>query len=119
MAGAAADQETGLDDHTQDGTVDRKGNPIHRSKTGGWKACSFIIAYELIERMMFNGIAANLIIYLTTKLNQGTLTASNNVTNWSGTVWITPILGAYVADAHLGRYRTFFISSLLCLMMKI
>lgn len=116
MAGAASDQETGLDDYTQDGTVDRKGNPILRSKTGRWKACSFIIAYELIERMMFNGIAANLIIYLTTKLNQGTLTASNNVTNWSGTVWITPILGAYVADAHLGRYRTFFISSLLCLM---
>uniref|UniRef100_A0A9I9CP71 Protein NRT1/ PTR FAMILY 5.2-like n=1 Tax=Cucumis melo TaxID=3656 RepID=A0A9I9CP71_CUCME len=118
MADAAADQEAGLDlqNYTKDGTVDWKANPVLRSKTGRWKACSFILGYELIERMMFNGISANLIIYLTTKLNQGTLTASNNVTNWTGTVWITPILGAYVADAHLGRYRTFFISSLVCFM---
>uniref|UniRef100_A0A0A0L4Z4 Uncharacterized protein n=1 Tax=Cucumis sativus TaxID=3659 RepID=A0A0A0L4Z4_CUCSA len=119
MADAAADQEAGVldvDNYTKDGTVDWKGNAVLRSKTGRWKACSFILGYELIERMMFNGIAANLIIYLTTKLNQGTLTASNNVTNWTGTVWIMPILGAYVADAHLGRYRTFFISSLVCFM---
>ncbi|KAL0548107.1 hypothetical protein IC582_012552 [Cucumis melo] len=119
MADAAANQEAGLDLHnyTKDGTVDWKGNTVLRSKTGRWKACSFILGYELIERMMFHGISANLIIYLTTKLNQDTLTASNNVTNWSGTVWIMPIIGAYVADAHLGRYRTFFISSLVCFMV--
>ncbi|TYK17337.1 protein NRT1/ PTR FAMILY 5.2-like [Cucumis melo var. makuwa] len=118
MADAAANQEAGLDLHnyTKDGTVDWKGNTVLRSKTGRWKACSFILGYELIERMMFHGISSNLIIYLTTKLNQGTLTASNNVTNWSGTVWTMPIIGAYVADAHLGRYRTFFISSLVCFM---
>lgn len=36
--------ENGQDDgYTKDGTVDLKGNPILRSITGGWKACSFIV----------------------------------------------------------------------------
>ncbi|RZC80292.1 hypothetical protein C5167_042868 [Papaver somniferum] len=51
--------------------------------------------------MAYYGISSNLVIYLTTKLHQGTVTSSNNVTNWVGTIWMTPILGAYIADAHL------------------
>jgi hypothetical protein len=31
------------DEYTQDGTVNLKGKPVLRSKTGGWKACSFIV----------------------------------------------------------------------------
>lgn len=33
----------GKEDYTQDGTVDLKGRPVLRSKTGRWKACSFIV----------------------------------------------------------------------------
>uniref|UniRef100_A0A7N0TP23 Uncharacterized protein n=1 Tax=Kalanchoe fedtschenkoi TaxID=63787 RepID=A0A7N0TP23_KALFE len=98
-------------EYTQDGTVDLKGRPVLRSKTGRWKACSFIVGYEVFERMAYYGIASNLVVYLTTKLHEGTVTSSNNVTNWAGTVWMTPILGAYIADAHLGRYWTFVIAS--------
>ncbi|CAK8572077.1 unnamed protein product [Lathyrus sativus] len=99
------------EEYTEDGTVNLKGKPVLRSKTGGWKACSFVVVYEIFERMAYYGISSNLILYLTKKLNQGTVTASNNVTNWVGTIWITPILGAYVADAHLGRFWTFLIAS--------
>lgn len=60
--------------------------------------------------MAYYGISSNLVIYMTTKLHQGTVKSSNSVTNWVGTIWLTPILGAYVADAHLGRYITFVIS---------
>ena len=35
--------EEGIDDYTQDGTVDLKGNPVRRSKRGGWTACSFVV----------------------------------------------------------------------------
>ncbi|KAJ0787690.1 hypothetical protein HanOQP8_Chr02g0085141 [Helianthus annuus] len=34
--------------YTEDGTVDLRGNPILRSKRGGWKACSFVV-----EEMIF------------------------------------------------------------------
>uniref|UniRef100_A0A0E0EYS0 Major facilitator superfamily (MFS) profile domain-containing protein n=1 Tax=Oryza meridionalis TaxID=40149 RepID=A0A0E0EYS0_9ORYZ len=105
----------GDDDYTQDGTVDLHGNPVLRSKRGGWKACGFVVVYEVFERMAYYGISSNLVLYLTTKLHQGTVSSANNVTNWVGTIWMTPILGAYIADAHLGRYRTFMIASLIYL----
>ncbi|GLJ48634.1 hypothetical protein SUGI_1026040 [Cryptomeria japonica] len=96
---------------TLDGSSDLKGRPVLRSKTGRWKACSFLVVYEVFERMAFYGIASNLVIYLTTKLHEGTVTSSRNVTNWAGAIWITPILGAYIADTHWGRYWTFTIFS--------
>ncbi|XP_052191296.1 protein NRT1/ PTR FAMILY 5.2-like isoform X2 [Diospyros lotus] len=67
--------------------------------------------YEVFERMAYHGISSNLILYLTKRLHQGTVASAKNVTNWVGTVWITPIFGAYVADAWLGRYWTFLIAS--------
>ncbi|KAE8714646.1 Protein NRT1/ PTR FAMILY 5.2 [Hibiscus syriacus] len=105
--------EEGIDDYTQDGTVDLRGNPVRRSKRGGWTACSFVVVYEVFERMAYYGISSNLVLYLTRKLHQGTVKSANNVTNWVGTIWITPIIGAYVADAHLGRYWTFVCASII------
>ncbi|XP_071738150.1 protein NRT1/ PTR FAMILY 5.3-like isoform X2 [Rutidosis leptorrhynchoides] len=63
--------------------------------------------------MSYYGIAVNLVSYLTRELHQGTVKSSNNVTNWAGTSWLTPLLGAYVADTYLGRYWTFMISSVI------
>ncbi|XP_047942293.1 protein NRT1/ PTR FAMILY 5.2-like isoform X2 [Salvia hispanica] len=101
----------GMGDYTKDGTVDLKGRPVLRSSTGKWKACYFIVGYEIFERMAYYGIASNLVIYLTNKLHEGTVESANNVTNWIGTVWMTPLIGAYFADAYLGRYWTFMIAS--------
>lgn len=103
------------DEYTKDGTVDLRGNPILRSNRGGWKACSFVVVYEVFERMAYYGISSNLVLYLTTKLHQGTVSSANNVTNWVGTIWMTPVVGAYIADAHLGRYRTFMVASVIYL----
>ena len=33
----------GREEYTEDGTVYLKGRPILRSKTGRWRACSFIV----------------------------------------------------------------------------
>ncbi|KAK7859986.1 protein nrt1/ ptr family 5.3 [Quercus suber] len=65
--------------------------------------------------MAYYSISSNLVVYLTSKLHQGTVTSANNVTNWVGTIFITPILGAYIADAHLGRYWTFIIACIIYL----
>ncbi|KAK8941382.1 Peptide transporter PTR3-B [Platanthera zijinensis] len=115
-----ADTENGggreAKDYTEDGTVDIKGRPCLRSKGGRRLACYFIFVYGLFERLAYYGVALNLVLYLTNKLHQGTVKASNNVTNWFGTIMISPILGAYIADAHLGRYWTFIISSTIYLL---
>lgn len=101
---------------TQDGTVDLQGQPALASKTGKWKACAFLVGYEAFERMAFYGVASNLVVYLTTQLHEETVPSVRNVNNWSGSVWMTPILGAYIADSFLGRFWTFTISSLIYLM---
>ncbi|XP_072956828.1 protein NRT1/ PTR FAMILY 5.2-like [Typha angustifolia] len=111
----AENSESGLGKYTKDGSVDLKGNPVLRSKRGGWTACSFVVVYEVFERMAYYGISSNLVLYLTTKLHQGTVSSANNVTNWVGTIWMTPIIGAYIADAHLGRYWTFITASIIYL----
>lgn len=46
--------ENGRDDYTEDGTVSLKGLPVLRSKTGRWRACSFIVGnYNLRQAFLF------------------------------------------------------------------
>ncbi|KAJ7950176.1 protein NRT1/ PTR FAMILY 8.1-like [Quillaja saponaria] len=92
--------------YTKDGTVDIHKNPANKKKTGNWKACPFVLGNECCERLAYYGMSTNLVNYLQERLNQGNVTASNNVTNWSGTCYATPLLGAFLADAYLGRYWT-------------
>ncbi|GAV68528.1 LOW QUALITY PROTEIN: PTR2 domain-containing protein [Cephalotus follicularis] len=94
------------DVYTKDGTVDIHKNPANKKKTGNWKSCRFILGNECCERLAYYGMSTNLVNYFKSHLNQGNVTASNNVTNWSGTCYITPLLGAFIADAYLGRYWT-------------
>ena len=73
--------------------------------------------YEAFERMAFYGIASNLVNYLTMQLHEDTVSSVRNVNNWSGSVWMTPILGAYIADSYVGRFWTFTFSSLIYVMV--
>nr|QSV51799.1 nitrate transporter [Chlorophytum comosum] len=94
------------DKYTKDGTRDIRGNPAVRKNTGRWRACPYILANECCERLAYYGMSTNLVNYMKQFLNQGNTVAANNVTNWSGTCYITPLIGAFVADAYLGRYKT-------------
>uniref|UniRef100_A0A0D9WF89 Major facilitator superfamily (MFS) profile domain-containing protein n=1 Tax=Leersia perrieri TaxID=77586 RepID=A0A0D9WF89_9ORYZ len=107
--------EEAKQEFTKDGSVDLRGRPAIAARTGRWKACSFLVGYEAFERMAFYGVASNLVVYLTTELREDTVSSVRNVNNWTGSVWMTPIAGAYIADAYLGRFWTFTFSSLLYL----
>ncbi|CAO2033895.1 unnamed protein product [Urochloa humidicola] len=109
MAGGGDDGDNGGGEETAttlDGTIDHSGMPAVRSKTGTWRACPFILGNECCERLAYYGMSANLVNYMMERLHQGSAAAANNVSNWSGTCYVMPLVGAFVADAYLGRYRT-------------
>lgn len=63
-------------------------------------------------------MAANLTVYLVTRFNIGQLQATNITNIFYGTLNFSPLLGAFISDAYLGRFRTLaygsFASLLVC-----
>uniref|UniRef100_A0A0A0KKZ7 Uncharacterized protein n=1 Tax=Cucumis sativus TaxID=3659 RepID=A0A0A0KKZ7_CUCSA len=105
--------EAPLLDETVEGAVDYNGHPVCRFNSGGWRSASLIIGVEVAERFAFYGASSNLINFLTDQLQQSTAMAAKNVNIWSGTAALLPLLGAFLADCFLGRYRTIVLSSAL------
>ncbi|AAB60766.1 Strong similarity to Arabidopsis oligopeptide transporter (gb/X77503) [Arabidopsis thaliana] len=91
---------------TEDGSIDIYGNPPSKKKTGNWKACPFILGNECCERLAYYGIAKNLITYYTSELHESNVSAASDVMIWQGTCYITPLIGAVIADSYWGRYWT-------------
>lgn len=65
-----------------------------------------IAGCEACERVGTNAIAANLVGYLATELREDLAAAVKNANNWNGTVRLTPIIAAIIADSYLGRFLT-------------
>ncbi|KAL4388917.1 hypothetical protein GQ457_09G027760 [Hibiscus cannabinus] len=91
------------------------GNLSSRKKpsTGGWNTAVFIIFVEMAERFAFYGLAGNLITYLTNDLGEPMSTAAKHVNTWVGVSAIFPLLGAFIADSYLGRFKTILASSVI------
>ncbi|XP_045799517.1 protein NRT1/ PTR FAMILY 5.4-like [Trifolium pratense] len=88
---------------------------IHHTTTtkGGWNAAIFIIFVEFAERFAYQGLASNLVNYLTDFLKEPTTTAVKNVNTWVGVSSLFPLLGGFLADSYLGRFNTILLSSLI------
>ncbi|KAL0464517.1 UNVERIFIED_CONTAM: protein NRT1/ PTR FAMILY 5.4 [Sesamum latifolium] len=82
---------------------------------GGWKSAIFIIFVEVAERFAYYGVAGNLFMYLTKVLGQPTATAAKNVNTWQGVSAIFPMVGGFLADSYVGRFKTILIASIIYL----
>ncbi|KAK2974130.1 hypothetical protein RJ640_025479 [Escallonia rubra] len=70
---------------------------------------------EMGERFAYYGVSGNLITYLTNVMGESTAVAAKNVNTWHGVAAVFPLLGAFLADSYLGRFRTIVISSIVYL----
>lgn len=76
----------------------------------------YIIGNEACERFCFYGMKAILIVYMTDVLLMSKDSAQEIVHLFNATIYILPLLGAWLADRFLGRYKTIlFISLFYCL----
>ncbi|CAN6311660.1 unnamed protein product [Urochloa humidicola] len=92
--------------YTSDGTVDINNQPALKQSTGNWRACFMILGAEFTECMAFFAIGKNLVRFLTHELHETNVDAAKNVSTWVGSCFITPVIGAFLADTYWGRYKT-------------
>ncbi|XP_051132123.1 protein NRT1/ PTR FAMILY 6.2-like [Andrographis paniculata] len=93
--------------------VDYKGFPADRTKTGGWVPAALILGIEICERLSTMGIAVNLVTYLGGVMHLPSSTSANIVTDFMGTCFLLCLLGGFLADSFLGRYRTIAIFAII------
>ncbi|XP_024522240.1 protein NRT1/ PTR FAMILY 8.1 isoform X1 [Selaginella moellendorffii] len=119
--------------YAQNGTLDFKGRPALKKKTGRWPgaipmlgegalsrflpvlkafpSCAAVI--QVSATIIFFGIVSNLVTYLTTVMHQGVARSARDLTNWQGTLFVSSVLGAFLSDTYWGRYKTLLYSFLL------
>nr|CAB3495058.1 unnamed protein product [Digitaria exilis] len=97
-------------EYARDGSVDIKKQPALKQSTGKWRACYFILGVEFCESMAYAAICTNLVTYLTTVLHERKVDAARNFSAWLGACFLSPLLGAFIADTYLGRYWTIVVS---------
>ncbi|XP_060219096.1 protein NRT1/ PTR FAMILY 7.3-like [Lycium barbarum] len=91
---------------TLDGTVDKHGRPAVRAKTGRWFAGVLLLVNQGLATLAFFGVGENLVLFLTRVMGEDNAEAANNVSKWTGTVYIFSLLGAFLSDSYWGRYKT-------------
>ncbi|MFS7952093.1 putative proton-dependent oligopeptide transporter family, PTR2 family proton/oligopeptide symporter [Helianthus anomalus] len=106
-----ASSSTSSMDLVTNGSVDFRGRVANKKKTGGWKASPFIIANEAAERLSAFTVSASLVLYLTKEMKESLPDAATHVSDWVGATYLLMLLGAFLADAYLGRYLTVILSS--------
>jgi peptide/histidine transporter 3/4 len=135
LAGSDTDDQAPLA-----GVSDFRGRPVRRASSGGWRSALFVVGtyalspnhnsskhqpisqtnssiwnwiavvVEIAGSFAFFGVSANLITYLTGPLGHSNAAAAAAVNAWSGTASLMPLLGAFVADSWLGRYRSIILA---------
>ncbi|POM74656.1 Proton-dependent Oligopeptide Transporter (POT) Family, partial [Phytophthora palmivora] len=78
--------------------------PQHRSIIVS--VCSFILVTEFCERLAYYGLSGSLPIFFHRNLGLSTVLATELNSTFTSLSYLTPLLGAYVADRYLGRFST-------------
>ncbi|KAL6527765.1 hypothetical protein OROMI_029576 [Orobanche minor] len=79
---------------------------IEKEGTGGWSSAFLLLANQGLATLAFFGVGVNLVLFFTRVLGQDNASAANNVSKWTGTVYLCSLVGAFLSDSYWGRYLT-------------
>ena len=91
-------------------------------ETSSWfghpRGLSTLFFTEMWERFSYYGMRGFLILYMTASAAAGGLGfddrhAASVYGNYVGAVWLTPILGGFIADRFLGQYRSVLVGGII------
>jgi len=85
--------------------------PVYKNKF--MSVCSFILIMEFCERLAYYTFQTNLSIFIQKHLGSSAAKASIITGLFGSLVYVTPLIGAYMADAVWGRYKTIMLFSAL------
>lgn len=91
------------------------GNGEEKKRSTLLTVCPFILGNEFCERLAFYGLSTNLVIYLTSVMGYDSGFAAVQVSLFEGSCYLSPLLGAWLADSIWGRYRTILVFSVIYL----
>ncbi|CAL5210361.1 unnamed protein product [Lathyrus oleraceus] len=83
-----------------------KSESVNEMKTGGTKVATLLLVNQALATLAFFGVGVNLVLFLTRVLGQDNAEAANNVSKWTGTVYMFSLIGAFLSDSYWGRYLT-------------
>jgi len=87
--------------------------PANTPSSGHPKGLAVLFATEMWERFNYYGMRAILVLFLTKALLVDKAFASNLYGSYTSLVYLTPLLGGYIADRYWGNQRSIIIGGLL------
>ncbi|KAH7515862.1 hypothetical protein FEM48_Zijuj10G0071500 [Ziziphus jujuba var. spinosa] len=81
------------------------------SRKLGWKAVPYILGNEAIQRLTTFGLMGNFMVYLVREFHMDQVVAANILNVWNGASNLSPLVGAFISDAYLGKYLTIVLAS--------
>ncbi|CAN1161960.1 Protein NRT1/ PTR FAMILY 1.2 [Linum perenne] len=83
---------------------------------GGFRTLPFIIVTDAFEKVATFGLMPNMILYLTREYGMENVQGANVLFMWSAATNFTPVLGAFLADSYVGRFRMIAFGSIFSLL---
>ncbi|KAE9618602.1 putative proton-dependent oligopeptide transporter family, major facilitator superfamily [Lupinus albus] len=79
---------------------------VDEKRRGGAKVASLLLVNQALATLAFFGVGVNLVLFLSRVLGQDNAHAANNVSKWTGTVYMFSLIGAFLSDSYWGRFLT-------------
>ncbi|OQR87477.1 Proton-dependent Oligopeptide Transporter (POT) Family, partial [Thraustotheca clavata] len=71
-----------------------------------FQVCGFILLMEVSERLSYYGINQGLKNFMKTVLGWSGVSSNSIKSTWTSICYLSPLLGAYLADERWGRFKT-------------